>query len=112
MQITVREEPSVALVSIVGSVDSLTANDLQTAMAGAVQNGQTRLVADFSGVEYTSSAGLRVILATVKELRQKGGDLRIAGVRPNVLRVLEVSGLTSILKLFPDADAALTSFVS
>jgi hypothetical protein len=40
MQVTVREEPSVALVSIVGSVASLTANDLQTAMAGAVQNGQ------------------------------------------------------------------------
>ena len=61
MQVTIREEPPVALVSIVGSVDSLTANDLQAAMASAVQKGQTRLVADFSGVEYTSSAGLRVI---------------------------------------------------
>src|SRR5262245_54334903 len=110
MQVTIREESSVALVSIVGSVDSLTAGELQTAMAGAVQKGQTRLVADFSGVEYTSSAGLRVILATVKELRQKGGDLRIAGARPNVLRVLEVSGLTHILKLFPDAETARTSF--
>jgi anti-sigma B factor antagonist len=112
MQVTIREEPSVALVSIVGSLDSLTAGDLLNAMAGAVKKGRTRLVADFSGVEYTSSAGLRVILATVKELRQKGGDLRIAGARPNVLRVLEVSGLTNILKLFPDADAALTSFVN
>jgi anti-sigma B factor antagonist len=79
LQVTIREEPPVALVSIVGSVDSL-----QTAMAGAVQNGQTRLVADFSRADYTSSAGLRVILATVKELRQKGGESRIAGVRPNV----------------------------
>jgi anti-sigma B factor antagonist len=112
MQVTIREEPSGTLVSIVGSVDSLTASDLQAAMTGAQQNGQTRLVADFSGVEYTSSAGLRVILATAKELRQKGGDLRIAGARPNVLRVLEVSGFTSILKLFPDAATALTSFAS
>ena len=49
MQVTIRGEPPVALVSIVASVDSLTANDLQAAMASAVQKGQTRLVADFSG---------------------------------------------------------------
>jgi len=47
MQVTIRAERSVALVSIVGSVDSLTAGDLQAAMAGAVEKGQTRLVADF-----------------------------------------------------------------
>jgi anti-sigma B factor antagonist len=110
MQITIRDAAPAVVIQIAGSVDGLTAGELQTALTGEVQKGHTRLVADFGGVDYTSSAGLRVLIATVKEARQKGGDLRIAAVKPAVLRVLEMSGLTSILKIFPDTAAAVASF--
>jgi anti-sigma B factor antagonist len=63
-------------------------------------------------VEYTSSAGLRALLATVKEARIKGGDLRLASVGGSVHRVLELSGFTSILKLYGDVDAAVASYES
>jgi anti-anti-sigma factor len=46
----------------------------------------------------------------MKEARQKGGDVRLAGVRPEVARVLELSGFTHLLKLFPDAASAAASF--
>lgn len=110
MDISIRQAAPAVVIQIVGSVDGLTAEDLQRAFAGEVQKGETRLVVDFAGVDYTSSAGLRVLLATMKQVRQKGGDLRIAAVRPGVLRVLEMSGFTSILKIFPDTDAAVASF--
>ena len=42
--------------------------------------------------------------------RSRGGDVRLAAVRDNVRKVLELSGFTSILKLFPDVDAAVASF--
>jgi anti-sigma B factor antagonist len=51
-------------------------------------------------------------LETVKETRQRGGDLRLAAVRPEVLRVLELSGFTGILKVYPDVDAATASFAA
>ena len=47
---------------------------------------------------------------TMKEARQHGGDLRLASVRREVLRVLELSGFTSILQVFPDVDSAAASF--
>ena len=110
MDVIVEQMGNAALVRISGSVDGLTADALQTALQAQIDTGGTHLVGDLSGVEYTSSAGLRALLATLKLARQKGGDLRLAAVRPAVLRVLELSGFTSILKVYPDVDAAVASF--
>jgi anti-sigma B factor antagonist len=91
-------------------VDGLTADALQTTLREQLDAGSSRVVADLSGVDYTSSAGLRTLLATMKLARQNGGDLRLAAVQPAVLRVLDLSGFTTILKLYPDAAAAIASF--
>ncbi len=100
----------VTVVEISGSVDSLTADQLLAALTAQLGAQRVRLVADFSAVAYTSSAGLRALLATVKDARRHGGDFRLAAVQPPVLRVLELSGFTSILKMFGDVDAAVASY--
>ncbi|MDM0021478.1 STAS domain-containing protein [Variovorax saccharolyticus] len=100
----------VTVAAISGSVDSLTAEQLMQTLGKAVSDNQVRLVADFSAVVYTSSAGLRALLATLKDARRQGGDFRLAGVQPAVLRVLELSGFTSILKLYGDVGSAVASF--
>lgn len=110
MEITIRNAETVTIVAIAGSVDGLTAESLMNALGEQVRSGRTNLVADFTDVQYTSSAGLRALLATMKETRQRGGDFRLAGVSPDVHRVLELSGFTSILKLYADVDAAVASF--
>jgi anti-anti-sigma factor len=99
-------------VSINGIVDGLTSDGIQKSLTDLVGTGAVRLVADFAGVSYTSSAGLRVLLTIVKEVRQRGGDLRLAAVRPDVLRALQIAGFTSILKLYPGVDEALVSFAA
>ncbi|MEP7083132.1 MAG: STAS domain-containing protein [Betaproteobacteria bacterium] len=110
MQVTFTQADSAVTAHISGSIDGLTAESLQAALSGELQQGHYRIVADFAGVDYTSSAGLRVILATVKEARRNGGDFRLAAVRPAVMRVLEMSGFGGIVKIYPDAEAALAAF--
>ena len=110
MQIAVVQHAHVTVVSVAGSLDALTADTLVGAFGEQVRAGRTRLVAALDGVDYTSSAGLRVLLATLKETRQRGGDLRLAAVQERVQRVLELSGFTSILKCYPDVPTAVASF--
>jgi anti-sigma B factor antagonist len=110
METAAEARGGVTVVRISGSVDGTTAGALTAAFAEQLAAGRTRLVAAMDAVDYTSSAGLRVLLATVKEARRGGGDLRLAGPRKEVLRVLDLSGFTGILKLFPDLDAAVASF--
>jgi anti-anti-sigma factor len=61
-------------------------------------------------VDYTSSAGLRVLLGAIKDTRSQGGDLRLTGVQPDVLKVLNLSGFTNILKMFETVDSAIASY--
>ncbi len=110
MHIAITQHESVTVVAVTGSIDALTADTLVTALLAELSAGRTRLVADFADVEYTSSAGLRVLLTTLKDARQRGGDLRLAQIRPNVKQVLELSGFTSILKCFADVPLAVASF--
>jgi len=110
MEIEIVDAAMVTIVRIRGSVDGLTSDRLTGALGEQVRTGRTRIVADFAGVEYISSAGLRTLLATLKEARQKGGDFRLAAVSPDVHRVLDLSGFTSILKLFADVESAVGSF--
>jgi anti-sigma B factor antagonist len=110
MEITTEQRGHVTVVSIVGSVDGLTASGLVGSFRKEFESGNIRIVGDFAGVDYTSSAGLRALLETVKETRQRGGDLRLAAVQRDVLRVLELSGFTHILRLFPDTESAVASF--
>ncbi len=110
MEVNVEQRGGTSVVRIAGSVDGLTSDALQAALHQQIEAGATRLVGDLSAVDYTSSAGLRALLGTLKLARQRGGDLRLAAVQPGVLRVLELSGFTSILKVFPDVDTAVESF--
>jgi anti-sigma B factor antagonist len=112
MEVTADTRTDVTVVSISGTVDSGTAGSLSASLRAHAESGGSHLVADLARVDYMSSAGLRALLETVKEARQRGGDLRLASVQPNVLRVLDLSGFTKILKVFPDVDAAAASFVA
>jgi anti-sigma B factor antagonist len=110
MQIHIEQQAHVTVIAVAGSIDALTADALTAALHEQVQSGNTRLVAAFGDVEYTSSAGLRVLLATLKEARQHGGDLRLASVQDRVRGVLELSGFTSILKVYADVEQAVASY--
>ena len=110
LETSVDRSGDVIIVHIAGSVDGLTAGDLQRVFSSEVEAGHHDLVADFGEVDYTSSAGLRVLLATLKQTRSQGGDLRLAAPRSGVRKVLDLSGFTGILSVFETLDAAVKSF--
>jgi anti-anti-sigma factor len=110
MDITVEHQNSSVVVKVTGSIDSLTAANLSEALSKEIEAGARQMVVDMSGVDYTSSAGLRALLGSVKLARHHGGDFRLAGVQKFVFKVLELSGFTSILKSFDSVDEALASF--
>lgn len=110
MDIQDKQVDDVTIITIKGSIDALTAPKITEYINGLVSNGNIKLVANFSGVDYTSSAGLRVLLGAIKETRSKGGNLYLVDIQPDVEKVLNLSGFTSILKVFPDNDSAVNSF--
>lgn len=110
LELKVTQFDAAVAVRADGSIDALTAAQVDAALKAQFEAGRNSLVLDLGGVDFTSSAGLRVILAATKEARNKGGDLRLAAIRPSVLRVFELSGFLGVIKTYADADAAAASF--
>jgi anti-sigma B factor antagonist len=110
MKTEVKHEKNVAVVSVSGSVDALTAADLAGVIVAQIADGHVNLVVDLTGLEFMSSAGLRTLLGAVKETRSNGGDLRIASTNPGIDKVLKMSGFHNIAKVFTSSTDALSSF--
>ena len=109
MEITITQRDQARVLVVEGSVDTLSAEKLKNALEEQIEQGQIRLVADFSGVDYISSAGLRALLGPLKEIRQQGGELFLAAVEKEVERVLKLSGFTKILTVCQDVESALVA---
>ena len=110
MEIQDRQMGNVTILSLKGSIDAMMAPKITEFIQGQVARGNINLVGDLAGVDYTSSAGLRVLLGAIKDTRSQGGDLRLTSVQPDVLKVLTLSGFTNILKMFDRFDEAVASY--
>lgn len=109
MKIKSNREGKVVIVQPIGQLDALTGPELTDFFKEKLKIS-SNLVADLSCVDFVSSAGLRVFLGTVKDARSNGGDLRLAGVKKDVSKILTVSGFDRILKIYPNVSTAVKSF--
>jgi anti-anti-sigma factor len=108
MQISTRTSNDIHIVVIAGSLDSTTAPEAQKAV-DAVVAGARKVALDFSGLDYISSAGLRVLLGAAKKLRASGETLRIFGLNQSVREVFEISGFSAILAVYPSEAEAVAA---
>ena len=95
MTIEIKRNAEETIIELVGRLDTTTAPALEKTINEGI--GDTKnLVLDFKGIEYISSAGLRVLLAAQKKL-QKIGSMKLIGVCEAVMEVFEMTGFADIL---------------
>ena len=95
MTIEIKKNAQETIIEIVGRLDTITAPALDKIINEDI--GDTKnLVLDVKGMEYISSAGLRVFLAAQKKM-QKIGSMKVVGVCQEVMEVFEMTGFADIL---------------
>ena len=95
MTIEIKKTEAETIIEIVGRLDTITAPTLDKAINEDI--GDTKnLVLDVKGMEYISSAGLRVFLSAQKKM-QKIGSMKVTGVCEEVMEVFEMTGFADIL---------------
>ncbi len=108
MEITVTEEEKGAIVvSVNGRLDAQTAGEFMKNMAEPLERVENHLIINFDALEYISSAGLRVVLATAKKSEVKKVNVLIAGLKDTVETVFKISGFHMLFKIFDTVEAAL-----
>ena len=110
MEITTTNREGKTILSINGRVDTSTAPELEQAINTEIGHGNRKILLDFSGVSYISSGGLRVLLATAKNLKNPGDKFGICSLQPEVLKVFKLAGFTSIFSIYASEGEALATW--
>jgi anti-sigma B factor antagonist len=92
-----------------GRLDRTTSPELERVLLGQIEGGAVRLLIDLAGIDYVSSAGLRVLLVAGKRTKAAQGALALCGLKPAIREVFEISGFASLFPIHPDAAAALAA---
>jgi anti-anti-sigma factor len=71
-----------------------------------LQQGQKKFVFDISALDYADSSGIGTLLACLTDIKKTGGDLRMAGANPRMLRLFQMTGVVSLMSLYPTVAAA------
>jgi anti-anti-sigma factor len=105
----IREErgDGVLIVAPLGRVDSTTSEELERSLLRRLEQGEQRLVLDLAGVEYISSAGLRVLLMLAKRLRQPPSGLVLCSLADGVRQVFELAGFIPLFAVEASRERAL-----
>ena len=109
VEINTRSVEGVTIVDISGSLDTQTSGTASEEMSRIAEDG-TKLLLNLEGLEFLSSAGLRVMLRTAKQLKGSGGSIKVCSAAGVVKEVMEISGFGSLLDLYASESEALASF--
>jgi len=104
MQIDETRQAGAVVVAPVGRIDSTTSPALDAHLVGLAKAGEHRVVIDFSGVDYISSAGLRVMLTLAKRTKEARGKVALAALGDSVKQVFALAGFLPLFAV--EATAA------
>ena len=110
-KVNTKEYKHVDLVEVSGRIDSSTAPLLEQALKKITKEGRFHIVVDLAETEFMSSAGLRALIAALKETRRfNRGDVRLANMPPKINKAFELAGFLELFKVYDNTVDAVGSF--
>ena len=94
------------VLDVEGEVDVFTAPKLREKIIALLDGGSDHLVVNLEKVLFMDSTGLGVLVGGLKRVKEKNGELALAGAQGTVLRVLSVTGLNAVFPMHDTVDQA------
>ena len=107
MEITTRDYPHANVIRVTGRVDAGNYTELENKIKEYVDAGHRHIVLELDGVEYLSSAGVRVLISSQKLIKPWGGRLVLAQPSDRVKDVLQMAGVDVLFPTYDTTVAAL-----
>lgn len=104
-----REAAGWAVIDVGGEVDVFTAPKLRERIIGLLGDGKTRIVINLEKVAFMDSTGLGVLVGALKRVKERDGELALAGAQGTVQRVLGVTGLDAVFSMHSSVADATAS---
>jgi anti-anti-sigma factor len=110
IQLKVESSNNISIIKVGGYIDTTTSSELEHHLTKLLERGSFNIVIDLGSVDYVSSAGWGIFISEIKGIRERGGDLKLVGMIPEVYEVFELLEFHYILKAFDTLQAAVKDF--
>lgn len=100
----------IQVLSLRGELDAHTAPELEAAIQKCKDDQNFKIVINGEQLQYISSAGLGVFMADIEEVREEGGDIKIAALQPKVFNIFDLLGFPLLFNIVDTVEEAVSLF--
>ena len=100
----------IQVVRVEGYLDSSTFPQLQERLRELIDQDSFHLLIDFEELNYISSAGLGVLMGMLQEVRDHGGDLKVARMSDKIHNLFDMLGFSRLVRIYETIEEALAAF--
>jgi len=112
LEVQRKDDHEVSIVYLKGFLDAHTAPDFEKSLQTLVDEDRIRIVVNLSELNYISSAGLGVFMGFIEDIRNKGGDIKLAELTEKVFRVFDLLGFPLLYDIFQKEEEAIGKYLS
>ena len=116
MELSSQQFADVTFIRVKGRIDHKTAKDFENALKpfldACVAGEYQKILLDLGGVDYMTSAGLRVLMIVAKTCDKHSGEIVVAALQPIIEEIFKISRFDLVLKIFPTVKLALEAMSS
>jgi len=113
IQLSVKQagvDNNISVIKVGGYIDTTTSAELEHSLESLLKSQSHNIIIDLANVDYISSAGWGIFISEIKGIREKGGDLKLVSMIPDVYEVFELLEFHYILKAFDTLEEAVADF--
>ncbi|MBN1596500.1 STAS domain-containing protein [candidate division FCPU426 bacterium] len=110
MTIRLFNEDDVAVISLINDIDMQEVVNIRNTIAQIICSGCHQLVLDLSRVQHINATGIGILAESLRRIRQLQGDLKLAGLNPQLRNVFALTGMDKFFHIYHNRHAAVQSF--
>ncbi len=107
----VEKKDGVVVISLEGRMDVYKSLEVENEVNKYIDSGEKFIVFDLENVKYMSSSGIRVLIATLRRLKEMGGTVKLANLNPSVKKIFKLVELEDLFETYGSVDEAVKSIV-
>jgi anti-sigma B factor antagonist len=100
----------VLVIELPARLDAIGVAAIEGQLAEAATAHKGKVLADLSQVTFVASLALRMLLTTLKAVQPLGGDLRLAGLQPQIAEIFRKSRFDTLFKIYNDRESAIAAY--
>ena len=107
MEIIEEKLDDIMIITITERLDTLSSVTLEDKLLDTINKNQSKIIIDFSQLDFISSSGLRVLLTAGKQMKSVQGKLVLCSLKDHVKEVFDVAGFSMLFKMFSSREESI-----